>query len=127
MKGRIILISLSAILSALCIGCKAQQEIVRDTTYIYKDRVQFDSIYDSIYIHDSTIIQTKGDTIFVDRWHDRWHTNIEYHHDTIRDTIRTNTEVQVPIKEKGSNWWAWLMIGGSVVLLLVGYFERKKP
>jgi hypothetical protein len=66
-------IVLAAILMA---GCKTKERIMMvettrtDTTYI--TRHQRDSIY--IMQHDSIVMQTKGDTVTIDRWHlrDRW-------------------------------------------------------
>ena len=85
----------------------------------YRDKWQ----RDSIHVRDSIIIQGKGDTIFVDRWH-------TYYKDRLlRDTtyIYKTDSVQVPYPvERNLTWWQFvkqeiggIAIGGIVALLFV--------
>ena len=46
-----------------------------DTTVITKHQ------RDSIYVHDSTFVKEKGDTMLIERWHTQWRDRI------VRDTI----------------------------------------
>lgn len=50
---------------------------------------------DSIYIHDSTLVKEKGDTVWVERWHtqyrDRWH------HDSVYVAKTDSVPVPYPV------------------------------
>lgn len=50
---------------------------------------------DSIYIHDSTLVKEKGDTVWVERWHtqyrDRWH------HDSVYIAKTDSVPVPYPV------------------------------
>lgn len=53
-----------------------EQERVRTE---WRDRLHIER--DSIYLHDSVLIERRGDTVFRDRWHVR--TQRFYRHDTV--------------------------------------------
>lgn len=53
-----------------------EQERVRTE---WRDRLRIER--DSIYLHDSVLIERRGDTVFRDRWHVR--TQRFYRHDTV--------------------------------------------
>lgn len=96
----------------------------------YRDRWQ----RDSIHVHDSIVIQSKGDTIFRDRWH------TEYKDRLLRDTtyIYRTDSVQVPYPvERDLTWWqnvkqetVGIAIGVIIALCLIivwlVYKNRKK-
>ena len=73
---------------------------------------------DSIYVHDSTYIKEKGDTMLIERWHTQWRDRII--HDTIyqskRDSIPYPVEVikEVPAK---LTWWQQTRIHLANILL----------
>ncbi len=106
--------------SAICLcSCRTKYvpvESVR-TEIEYRDRWQ----RDSIHVRDSVVVQGKGDTVFVDRWH-------TYYKDRLlRDTtyIYNTDSVQVPYPvEKALTQWqsvkqeiGGVAIGGMIVAL----------
>ena len=63
---------------------------------------------DSIYVHDSIMVQQKGDTLTIDRWHTQWRNRIV--HDTIYQSKRDSIPVPYPVevvKEVPAKltWW----------------------
>jgi hypothetical protein len=70
-------------------GCKSIEyvpvvEHKTDTTYITKNH------RDSIYVHDSTYIHERGDTVWIERWHTRWRDRL------MVDTIYQATHDTIP-------------------------------
>ena len=92
-----------------------------------QNHTEYQQVHDSIYVHDSTVIEKRGDTVFNDRWHviykDRWRDRIVA--DTIRDTITTTILVE-KAKNKGGISWLWIIAGIFVILLIIKFFFRKK-
>lgn len=88
---------------------------------------------DSIYVHDSTLIREKGDTVMIERWHTRWRDR--WQHDTIyvahNDTIVRSIEVP-KYQDAPLTWWQQtrIHVGGIVIWLLlivgVGWIVKKK-
>lgn len=88
---------------------------------------------DSIYVHDSTLIREKGDTVMIERWHtqwrDRWQHDTIYvaHNDTIVRSIKVPKYQDAPL-----TWWQQtrIHVGGIVIWLLlivgVGWIVKKK-
>jgi hypothetical protein len=71
------------------VGCKSIEyvpvvEHKTDTTYITKNH------RDSIYVHDSTYIHERGDTVWIERWHTRWRDRL------MVDTIYQATHDTIP-------------------------------
>ena len=69
------------LISLLLLSCSprvkvVEQERVRSE---WRDRLHIER--DSIYLHDSVLIERRGDTVFRDRWHVR--TQRFYRHDTV--------------------------------------------
>ena len=124
-----IILLTSAIWLCSCRTKYVPVESVR-TEVEYRNRWQ----RDSIHVHDSIVIQSKGDTVFRDRWH------TEYKDKWLRDTVRIEKadSIQVPyLVEKKLTWWqsvkqetggiaigAIIMLCFIIVLLL--YKMRKK-
>lgn len=61
---------------------------------------------DSVYVHDSTYIKEKGDTMLIERWHTQWRDRI------VRDTVYQSKRDSIPypvevIKEVPAKltWW----------------------
>lgn len=127
----IVLVIAAILMTALvmmCCGCKQTEYIPviehkTDTMYISK--VQ----RDSIYLHDSTFIQLKGDTIFFEKWHTKYIEKLT--HDTTyvatHDTIPQPYEVVKVEKERYTPWLikllAWL--GGAGLLTLIIYIIAR--
>ena len=119
------------VLVTLFTGCKQIEYVPvvenhTDTMYISK--VQ----RDSIYLHDSTYIHEKGDTIFFEKWHTKF---VEkFVHDTTyvatHDTIPQPYEVEKIVKEKYTpklvKILAW--VGGialAILIILAGIKIKK--
>ena len=81
---------------------------------------------DSIYVHDSTLIREKGDTVMIERWHTQWRDR--WQHDTIyqskTDSIPYPVEVTKEVPAQ-LTWWqqARMHVGGIVIYgLLIALF-----
>ena len=73
---------------------------------------------DSIYVHDSTYIKEKGDTMLIERWHTQWRDRI------VRDTIYQSKRDSIPypvevIKEVPAKltWWQQTRLHLANILL----------
>ena len=75
---------------------------------------------DSIYVHDSIMVQQKGDTLTIDRWHTQWRNRIV--HDTIYQSKRDSIPVPYPVevvKEVPAKltWWQQTRLHLANILL----------
>lgn len=115
MKHIIVLLALCALIA----GCTTTKyvpvpEYHTDTLRITKYE------RDSIYVHDSTLIREKGDTVLIERWHTRWRDRWQY--DTIyvakTDSIPYPVEVTKEVPAE-LTWWqqARMHVGGVVIWL----------
>ena len=107
-------------MACLMTGCKHVEYVTvpvdhTDTLIISKHQ------RDSIYVHDSTYIKEKGDTMLIERWHtqwrDRWRTDTIYQskHDSIPYPVEVTKEVPAEL-----TWWQRTqMYAGDVLLLLL--------
>jgi hypothetical protein len=127
---QVLLIIIGLLLCCLFSSCTTtkyvQVPVVHtDTTVITKHQ------RDSIYVHDSTFIKEKGDTMLIERWHTQWRDRIV--HDTLYkakvDSVPYPVEVikEVPAK---LTWWqkARLHIANIsllALLVLVIYYLGK--
>ena len=75
--------------------------------------------HDSIYVHDSTYIKEKGDTMLIERWHTQWRDRI------VRDTIYQSKRDSIPypvgvIKEVPAEltWWQQTRLYLANILLI---------
>ena len=112
------------VIAVLVAGCKTQYvsvpEFHTDTLW------QYLSLRDSVYLHDSTIVKERGDTVVIERWHTRWHDR--FITDTIYRSRRDSISVPYPIERKLTKWESFcidygkVMTGvtiGSLVLILL--------
>ena len=98
-----------------------------DTTYITKNH------RDSIYVHDSTYIHERGDTVWVERWHTRWRDiyQIDTIYEAVHDTIPY--PVEVPKEVPASlTWWQQtriymgnIAIFASIIILIILYVKSR--
>lgn len=127
-------------------GCKSIEyvpvvEHKTDTTYITKNH------RDSIYVHDSTYIHERGDTVWIERWHTRWRDRLlldtiyEAVHDTIPLPMGTGTwQTSMPRthplgSERSLTWWQQTRIyigniaifAGIVIIIILYVKSRIKP
>ena len=129
------------------VGCKSIEyvpvvEHKTDTTNITKNHRA------SIYVHDSTYIHERGDTVWVERWHTRWRDRLlldtiyEAVHDTVpalpvgTGTWQTSMPGTCPPgSERSLTWWQQpriyignIAILAGIVILIILYVKRKlKP
>lgn len=110
------LISLSICLLLLLCSCQSVRYVPIESVRTEKV-TEHDSIYLEVLKHDSVLVRTQGDTVFVDRWHteykDRWR-------DRWRDSVRVDS-VPVPYPvEKELSWWERQKIAfGELVFVLM--------
>jgi hypothetical protein len=105
-------------------GCTTVKTV--DVERVRTDTVwQKQTLRDSIYLeqNDSIVLQTKGDTVTVDRWHwrDRWRDRVKT--DTIYKS-KTDTVTEIRVTEtRGTTltWWqkVRMWIGTAALVLLV--------
>lgn len=78
------------------VGCKSTEPTVIER--IKTDTLRQTIIQrDSIHVHDSTVIQQRGDTVYCDRWHTAWRDRLKI--DTLyksrTDTITKEVKIEV--------------------------------
>ena len=130
----IVFMVLSCVITLLS-GCKPFQkvQVVERHTVdtLYRSKVQ----HDSIHVHDSVFVSSRGDTVMVERWHTKW--KLQILNDTIyrtrQDTIPKPYEV---VREKQLTWYqkaklkyGELLIGFFffVIMLLIIFLHRRRP
>ena len=96
---------------------------------------------DSIYVHDSTYIHERGDTVWVEQWHTRWRDRLlldtiyEAVHDTVPALPSGTGTWQTPAtyQSPGSlTWWQQtriyignIAIFATIILLIILFIKRK--
>lgn len=107
---------------ALLTGCKTRERIVE---HVRTDTlIQLRHERDSIYLHDSTYVRERGDTIYIERWHTAWRDRVRT--DTVRMShtdsvpvpyaVEVVKEVPVPL-----TWWQKIRIGFANVSLFAAF------
>ena len=90
---------------------------------------------DSIYVHDSTYVCERGDTLYIERWHTAWCDRVR------TDTVRVSHTDSVPVPYKVEvvkevpaplTWWQKIRIGfanvallSAVLMILVALIKNK--
>lgn len=91
-----------AVIPILIYSCSCGKSVENNTTYrdtartevkqmanTLKSLTVYDTQRDSVHIKDSTVVNQRGDTVFVDRWHTKYfYRNVGK---TIRDTVKIET------------------------------------
>ena len=115
---RLILIVLTAVLLTSCKTIERTEYVPVETVKTEtKDRMV--EVHDSVYIRDSTVIQTKGDTIFKDRW------KLVYKNRYVHDTAYVHRTDSIPVPypvEKQLSKWQQLKVdyaGWIIAILLI--------
>ena len=118
---------------ALLTGCKTRERIVE---HVRTDTlIQLRHERDSIYLHDSTYVRDRGDTLYIERWHTAWRDRVR------TDTVRVSHTDSVPVPytvevvkevERPLTWWQKVRIGfanvallSAVLLILVALIKNK--
>ena len=104
------------------------------TKYVPVETVRTDTLKvtkyerDSIYIHDSTIVCEKGDTMLIEKWHTRWRDR--WHHDSVyiarHDTIPQPYTVTEYVEHKRSKTDWFFIITGIIALIAVIVYAAVK-
>lgn len=95
------------------------------TEYVTTVEHKTDSVYitkhlrDSIYVHDSTYVEVKGDTTLIERWHTAWRDR-EVHDTTVVVRI-DSVPVPYPVVKKVPaelTWWQKTRLEATNILML---------
>ena len=96
------------------------------TKYVPVETVRTDTLKvtkyerDSIYIHDSTIVREKGDTMLIEKWHTRWRDR--WMHDTIYQSRVDSIPKPYPVEKRVPaelTWWQQTRLHLANILLYV--------
>jgi hypothetical protein len=83
---------------------------------------------DSIYIHDSTTVREKGDTMLIEKWHTRWRDR--WMHDTVYQSRVDSVPQPYPVTEyverKRSKIDWFFTITGIIALIAVIVYAAVK-
>ena len=88
---------------------------------------------DSIYVHDSTYVSDKGDTVLIERWHTRWRDR--WQHDTLYISKTDSVPKPYPVevvkevpRERSTVEWVLLITGivaiTFIVISIVMYIKK---
>lgn len=79
---------------------------------------------DSIYVHDSTYVRDKGDTVLIERWHTRWRDR--WQHDTLYISKTDSVPKPYPVevvkevpRERSTVEWVLLITGIVAITFIV--------
>ncbi len=103
----------------LLTGCKTRERIVE---HVRTDTlIQLRHQRDSIYVHDSTYVHERGDTLYIERWHTAWRDRVRT--DTVRVSHTDSIPVPYPVTEyverkRSVIEWGLIIIG--IVTLMGG-------
>ena len=96
------------------------------TKYVPVETVRTDTLKvtkyerDSIYIHDSTIVREKGDTMLIEKWHTRWRDR--WMHDTVYQSRVDSIPKPYPVEKRVPaelTWWQQTLLHLANILLYV--------
>lgn len=94
------------------------------TKYVPIETVRIDTMKvtkyerDSIYIHDSTIVREKGDTMLIEKWHTRWRDR--WMHDTVYQSRVDSVPKPYPVEKRVPaelTWWQQTRLHLANILL----------
>ena len=107
------------------------------TKYVPVETVRTDTLKvtkyerDSIYIHDSTIVREKGDTMLIEKWHTRWRDR--WLHDTVYQSRVDSIPKPYPVEKRVPaelTWWQQTRLHLANILLYAllafGVFKLAK-
>ena len=104
------------------------------TKYVPIETVRTDTLKvtkyerDSIYIHDSTIVREKGDTMLIEKWHTRWRDR--WMHDTIYQSRVDSVPKPYPVTEyvehkRSKTDWFFIITGIIALIAVIVYAAVK--
>ena len=116
---------IACLLMTMCSSCTTTK-YVSVPEYHTDTLIQTKVLKDSVWLHDSTFIREKGDTVLIERWHTqyKWRelhdTTYVAHNDTIVRSVEVPKYQDAPL-----TWWqqARMHVGGIVIYgLLIALF-----
>lgn len=118
---------------ALLTGCKTRERIVE---HVRTDTlIQLRHERDSIYLHDSTYVRERGDTLYIERWHTAWRDRVRTdtvlvsHTDSVPVpyTIEVVKEVTAPLTwwQKTRLWLANIMLVSFALCVIFALWLRR--
>jgi hypothetical protein len=116
-----------AVFGLLLTGCTTTKYVPIETVRTYTLKVtKYER--DSIYIHYSTIVREKGDTMLIEKWHTRWRDR--WHHDTVYQSRVDSVPKPYPVTEyverKRSKLDWFFIITGIIALIAVIVYAAVK-
>jgi hypothetical protein len=106
-----------AVFGLLLTGCTTTQYVPVETVRIDTMKVpKYER--DSIYIHDSTIVREKGDTMLIEKWHTRWRDR--WLHDTVYQSRVDSIPKPYPVEKRVPaelTWWQQTRLHLANILL----------
>lgn len=104
-------------------GCKTTEYVpvvVHQTDTLVQTKIQ----KDSVWLHDSTYVYEKGDTLTIEKWHTKYVESVK--HDTTYISKTDSVPKPYPVTEyveKDLTWWQQLLmhIGGIVLFLALTF------
>ena len=114
----IVLIIMGLLLCSMLSGCTTTKYVQvpvvhNDTTIVTKHQ------RDSIWLHDSTYIKEKGDTVRIEKWHTKY-VEKQVHDTTYIAKVDTIREVFTNEVEKPLSWWQQTKMHiGAIALYLL--------
>lgn len=99
---------LSVVLAALLLtGCKSVKYVpVTEYRDRYVSRTDSFLKVDSVYLHDSVAVYTKGDTVFTTKT--RYKDRLKYVYNTKTDTVAVHDSIPYPVKVEVERKETWL-------------------
>lgn len=119
--------SIVLLLAYVLCGCKTVSPCVPET--VVRDSIRVQHVLDSVYLYerDSIFVESRRDTVWVERWRTRYKDAVRVERDTVRD-VRTEVQVQqvryVPNYYKFTSLAFWIII--ALVLVRVAWWVAKK-
>ena len=131
--GVFVLMVLFLLLLLLTVGCTTTRYV--PVPEVHTEYVSSTDTFISVekeYVHDSVLVQQRGDTVFVDRWHTKYMDNdkLKVRIDTIekRDSVPVPYPVEV-VKEPslGDRLWQYgiSFVIAILVLVIIRLLVRK--
>ena len=114
-------------MAALLSSCRTVVPCVPET--VVRDSVRVQHVLDSVYLYerDSIFVESRRDTVWVERWRTRYKDAVRVERDTVRD-VRTEVQVEqvryVPKYYRFCSWALWIVV--AVVLVRVAWWVARK-
>lgn len=116
------------IIPFILLGCSSPKEIIKEVPIeVVKTEYKTQYVHDSVYLHDSTFIVVKGDTVFNNVY------KTKYIHKTVHDTLITHdtvpqtitvTETKI-VEKRVLQWWPVYLTCGIIFLAIGAYLAIK--